>query len=269
MAPETFDFIGGMSAVSRQPAPGSAEHDRALAAMVSCPTGSIRAESPPAGMAQVVASFPRQMTEAPDVYHCGYHDAKSFGAASYLLVRPSGNVLVDAPRFNSALAKRIAARGAPTQMFITHSHDCADHAKWRAAFPGMERVVHAREIGGYGAGRSLDECERILHGEGPWELEGGGTLILQPGHTPGGLCLHYEGVLLTGDHLAVTRREGHLAGFPRYAQDWREQVASTEAMFAARRFRAVLPGHGRPLVLDSEEAMEEQKRLCLAWMRAQ
>jgi len=41
----------------------------------------------------------------------------------------------------------------------------------------MERVVHAKEIGGYGP--PLGECERILEGEGPWELEGGGTLILQ------------------------------------------------------------------------------------------
>ena len=254
-------------------------------------------------------------------------------------------------------------------------------------------------------------------------------MILQAGHTPGGLCLLYGGVLLTGDHLAVTRREGHLAGFTRYAQDWQEQVASTfpfplhplslslwgslslgglspwgvslwslsllgfltllgvwraqvastEALFATRRFRAVLPyshshshslplshsltlthslshslsrsltlrccpgtgarccwrarrpwrrrsvsvssgcapsnkrckksypssaerfifdprrkikcettsfpvwasqpgwrgfravlpGHGRPLLLESEEAMEPQKRLCLQWMRAQ
>ena len=65
MAPETFDFAGGMSVVATQPSPGSAEYERALAAMVSCPTGSIRAESPPEGMAQVVASFPRRMIESP------------------------------------------------------------------------------------------------------------------------------------------------------------------------------------------------------------
>jgi hypothetical protein len=42
-----------------------------------------------------------------------------------------------------------------------------------------------------------------------------------------------------------------------------------EELFASRCFRAVLPGHGRPLLLDSEEAMEAQKSLCLEWMRAQ
>jgi len=46
-------------------------------------------------------------------------------------------------------------------------------------------------------------------------------------------------------------------------------VAATEALFAGWDFRAVLPGHGRPLVLESAEEMEAQKALCLAWMRQQ
>jgi ferredoxin len=184
MAPETFDFADGMSAVTKQPTPGSKEYDSALAAMSACPTGSIRAESPPEGMSDVISSFPRLMTTSPDVYHCGFHDAKSFGAASYIVVRPAGNVLVDAPRYNSALARRIEALGAPMEMLITHSHDCADHHLWKERFPGMERVVHAREVGGYGADRPLSECERQLDGPGPWELRGGGAVVHQPVRHP-------------------------------------------------------------------------------------
>ncbi len=35
----------------------------------------------------------------PGVFHCGWHSERSFGAASYLLQRPSGNIMVDSPRW--------------------------------------------------------------------------------------------------------------------------------------------------------------------------
>jgi len=46
------------------------------------------------------------MAIAGEVFHCGFHSAASFGAASYLIVRPQSNVLVDSPRFAGPLVRR-------------------------------------------------------------------------------------------------------------------------------------------------------------------
>ena len=114
MAPETFGCASGKSYVHRQPSSSSAAHLAALAAMVACPTGSIRLSQgmrEPA-MAQIAAShFPAPIDEQrlPNVYHLGYHAPHSFGATPYLISAPSWVAMVDCPRFNSRLARRIEA----------------------------------------------------------------------------------------------------------------------------------------------------------------
>ena len=69
-------------------------------------------------MAPVVAAFPDRIDG--DVYHAGYHAESSFGAASYLIVRPAGNVLVDSPRFAKPLVRRIEELvGCPVALLST------------------------------------------------------------------------------------------------------------------------------------------------------
>ena len=50
-------------------------------------------------------SMPIPVEGCLDVYHCGYHSELSFGAASYFIRRPEGNILMDSPRFTPALVK--------------------------------------------------------------------------------------------------------------------------------------------------------------------
>src|SRR3970040_283915 len=56
-----------------------------------------------------VASFPERIED--NVYFCGFAAESSFGASSYLIVRPEGNVLVDSPRFAGRLGERIEGAG--------------------------------------------------------------------------------------------------------------------------------------------------------------
>lgn len=58
-------------------------------------------------MRAAVDSFPLRVDGTENAYHCGFHSEASYGATSYLLVREGGNVLVDSPRFDSKLLKRI------------------------------------------------------------------------------------------------------------------------------------------------------------------
>ena len=51
--------------------------------------------------------MPIPVEGCPNVYHCGFSSKDSFGSTSYLIVRESGNVLVDSPRFDKHLLKQI------------------------------------------------------------------------------------------------------------------------------------------------------------------
>lgn len=273
MAPGTFAFVNGASAVHSQP-DGDAELFQALQAVAACPTGSIRTENPQPRMKDARDSFPRLMPEVSSggvcVYHCGFHSRKSFGGASYFVAGGAGgNVLVDSPRYFKPLAQRLRALGGVDFMFLSHRDDVADHAKWKEAFPAMQRVIHAHEAD------AAPGAERVLVGTGPWNMAGGGDgdgyISFQPGHTAGHLVLQYHGVLFTGDHLAVTRQLGALAAFRRFCWfDWDTQIESVGALIADRQrdFRAILPAHGRALICASNREMETHLRQCLAWMES-
>src|ERR1017187_8407448 len=133
IAPASFRDHGGQSSVYKQPEnPG--EQNRALMELVACPTASIGTASRRSARSGVEA-FPVHVVE--DVYFCGFTSEASFGAWSYLIVRPpeqGGNVLVDSPRFTSPLVKRIEQMGGVNLLFLSHRDDIADHAKFAAHF---------------------------------------------------------------------------------------------------------------------------------------
>ncbi len=245
IAPATFG--GGeddVAFVARQPS-GAAERSRALMALVACPVAAIGARSKD-GIAEAAAAFPDPF--APGVLRCGYAAESSFGAASWLLLRPDGNVLVDSPRFAGPLLARVRALGGARLMFLTHRDDVADHARWRDAL-GCERVLHARDLG-----RGTRAIERPLEGDAPVALGPGLLAVPVPGHTPGSTALLAdETFLFTGDHLW-----GDAAGRLGASRavcwwSWDAQIASMERL-GALRFEWVLPGHGRPWRAASAEA---------------
>src|SRR6266545_5011786 len=129
-APGTFG--GGeddLSFVERQPG-SQAEERGALLALVACPVAAIGTAPKHPGAAAAARAFPVEHDAEGGVYACGYAAESSFGAASWLVVRPGGNVLVDSPRFARPLAERIRALGGARWLFLTHRDDVADHARW-------------------------------------------------------------------------------------------------------------------------------------------
>lgn len=259
LAPETFTEAGGQSAVHHQPGDG-AERRRALEALVACPTASIGSGEPAAEMAEVRASFPLPIENG--VYYCGYHSAKSFGAASYFIRRDGGNVLVDSPRESSTLAAALERLGGVRWLFLTHGDDVADHAYWRDRF-GCERILHAGD-----AWRGARGMERLLEGDAEIALAEDLRIIPVPGHTRGScVLLHRDMFLFTGDHLAFSPRLGHLYAFRDTCwHSWREQIASMEKL-RGRSFEWVLPGHGRRR-RGPPEAMRAELEACIAWMKS-
>ncbi|MEN9231944.1 MAG: MBL fold metallo-hydrolase [Thermostichus sp. DG02_5_bins_236] len=260
MAPEVFKEIDDQSAVYHQPSTTS-ERERALQALLSCPTASIGTLNPPPEIKTIQASFPIPVNG--NVYHCGYHSERSYGAASYLIQRPQGNVLVDSPRFAAPLVKRLEGLGGIRYLYLTHRDDVADHNKFQAHF-GCERILHVDDIG-----RSTEAVEIQLSGRDPVDLAPDLLILPVPGHTKGHTVLIYQQeFLFSGDHLAWSQRCGHLIAFRNACwYSWAELLQSMRRL-AEYSFTWVLPGHGRRYHADAE-TMQQQMQQCLGWMSEQ
>ena len=180
IAPDIFAAADGHSYVIRQPALREEELKNALRALHSCPTASIGAMQN-AGSADASELFPNRIED--NVYHCGYHSKKSFGAASYIIIREEGNVMIDSPRFVKSLMKRIEEMGGLKYLFLTHKDDVADHKKFAKRL-NAKRIIHNDDAEG-----ELREVEMIIEGYDPVELDNDLTIIPVPGHTRGSICL--------------------------------------------------------------------------------
>jgi len=255
LAPGVFERSDqrGLSFVAAQP---DTERDRrrALMAVVACPTASI-GSTDREGVRSAAASFPEPIEGG--VEFCGYAAAASYGASSYLVRRPEGNVLVDSPRAAEPLLRRIAERGGVSRMFLTHRDDVADHRRFRRRF-GCERVLHADDVTS-----GTREVERRIEGREPVELAHDLLAIPVPGHTRGSAALLYrETYLFSGDHLWWSdERQGLHASRDVCWYSWPEQLRSLERLLDFR-FVWVLPGHGARYRAPSAPAMRgELERL--------
>ena len=255
IAPATFESHGEQSRVHRQPE-GPEETAAALRALVACPTASIGGPKGP-GLRRAADSFPYPLGDG--VHHCGYHAESSFGAASYFVRRPEGNLLVDSPRYNEGLARRIEELGGARWMLLTHQDDVADAARYAREF-GARRVIHESDR------HAEPLAERLVQGWDPVELAPGFTAIPTPGHTRGSTCFLVDGrFLFTGDHLAWSPGRGHLYAFRDACwYDWEVQKRSM-ARLLEHAFEWVLPGHGRQARFPAERMRRELER-CVAWM---
>src|SRR5262249_51431242 len=162
--------------------PGSdSEKLRSAMALIACPTGSIGTREK-TDLRSGVDAFPERLDG--DVYFCGYASPNSYGAASYLIVRPEGNVLIDSPRYAAQLVKRIEELGGIATMFLTHRDDVAEHEKLHRHF-GCRRIIHSDD------GSAIPNAEQFLDGVEPISLDPDLLVIPVPGHTRGHAVLLY------------------------------------------------------------------------------
>jgi glyoxylase-like metal-dependent hydrolase (beta-lactamase superfamily II)/ferredoxin len=260
IAPTVFRDHGDQSSVYHQPA-DAVESWRALMALVACPTASIgttRAFDARLG----VEAFPEQLDA--NVYFCGFTSEASFGAWSYLVIRPEGeggNVLVDSPRFTRPLVRQIEALGGVRTIFLTHRDDVADQEKFARHF-GARRFMHADDNAArYGV-------EHVIEGGAEARIDQDFVVIPTPGHTRGHAVLLYrDKYLFTGDHLAWSPTRNALTAFRSACwYSWPAQTRSMEKLLDYR-FEWVLPGHGR-IHHDTAERMHAELEKCVGWMRS-
>jgi glyoxylase-like metal-dependent hydrolase (beta-lactamase superfamily II)/ferredoxin len=255
VAPTVFAEGDGHAFVRRQP---DTPNDRrsALHALVSCPTGSIGCQGDRPGA--VMDDFPL-VIEDP-VFYCGFNSPKSYGGNSYLVRHPDGNWLIDSPKFQPRLVRRIEQLGGISHIFLTHSDDVADARLFAERF-GARRVIHRAEL------HYQPDAEFVLDGEQPVELSPDFLAIPTPGHTEGHCVLLVRGkFLFTGDHLAWDRHDEQLEAFRDYCWFSWDRQAESMARLARFGFEWVLPGHGQRVRLPAE-AMRIQMQDLVRRMR--
>ena len=259
MTPEVFNRAGGMSAVYHQPV-DEAERLRSLQALLACPTSSIGTVEKPQDIKIAQLSFPIPVTE--NVYHCGYHAESSYGAASYLITLPEGNILIDSPRFTPPLVKRLEKLGGIRYLYLTHRDDVADHQKFAEHFK-CDRILHSDDIS-----TDTRNVEIQLTGFEPFQLTPELLIIPVPGHSKGHTVLLYKNkFLFTGDHLAWSDNSHDLIAWRDLCwYSWSEQIKSMQKL-TNYSFEWVLPGHGRRHQANAE-TMHQLLLKCIAVMES-
>jgi glyoxylase-like metal-dependent hydrolase (beta-lactamase superfamily II)/ferredoxin len=261
--PQHFAPAVGSAWVQQQPR-SDAEVRQALLALQACPvaaietTAELRRRTPLDGFPALICSHP-----AGEVYYCGWASKRSFGACSWLITRPGGNVLIDMPRWSAPLARRIKAMGGLAAIVLTHRDDVADHQRWAQAFR-CERWIHRADA------EAAPQAERLLQGFDDHNLDDELRLIPTPGHTAGSLCVQLgrsRSVLFSGDHLWWNRQHEVVVASERYCWwNFSEQIRSVTKLIDLD-VAWLLPGHGhrhRFAPGEWRSALEQT----LAWVQA-
>ncbi|MDR3672018.1 MAG: MBL fold metallo-hydrolase [Holophaga sp.] len=256
--PWVFREAGGHSRVYRQPE-GPSDRFHALKALLACPTGSIGTDRTE-GLLEAREGFPDPIEE--EVSFCGFTSEQSYGAWSYFIQRPGGNVLVDSPRAVPALLKRLEQMGGVDLMVLSHQDDVADHARFRERFH-CRRVLHRADLAEATAG-----VEQPVEGDQPIQLAPDLLFIPTPGHTAGSACLLYrKKFLFSGDHLWWDPRMGRLSASRAHCwHHWPTQLKSLERLLEYD-FSWVLPGHGASHRAGSPAAMRTDLAAAIAQLK--
>jgi len=158
---------------------------------------------------------------------------------------PTNSSLVIDAADDPEMILRLVGTTDPTGVFTTHGH--WDHHQ---AIPevsdtlGVPFMLHPMDTELAGIAPSVELRP------GPMPIGATQASILHtPGHTPGSVCLAFEGVVITGDTLfpggpGATRFEG--SSFTTII----ESIKS--ALFTLPDATVVLPGHGAPTTIGTE-----------------
>jgi glyoxylase-like metal-dependent hydrolase (beta-lactamase superfamily II)/ferredoxin len=250
LAPELFGETGLQSVVVAQPSHPAAEH-RAWLASAACPTSSI-GRSPRTPRPEHL--FPLAVDgPVSDLGHCS---EDSFGATSYLVERPDGNLMVDSPVFTRRLISEIDDRGGIAHVLLSHRDDVADAQQWAERY-GALVWIHEDDR------RAAPFATDVIEGTAAPEIAPGVRVIPVPGHTKGSVVyLVDDRWLFTGDSLAWSHGREDLVAFRGACwYSWTEQTRSLARLADQATFEWVLPGHGARAHLDCDDASRRLEAL--------
>jgi glyoxylase-like metal-dependent hydrolase (beta-lactamase superfamily II) len=233
----------GVSLFTRQPETPE-ELEMAWRAVLVCPTRSV-------GHATLTRPndpvFPEPLGDG--VYRLGHNAVSSFGAHSYLVRRPGGNLMIDAPRWTREVYGPIDEAGGLAHILLSHRDDVADAHRYAGRY-GARVWIHTDDA------QAAPFATDLIQGLEPIEIAPGVLGFPVPGHTKGSvLYLVDEHLLFSGDSLAWSPEENRLYAFERACwYSWDAQMGSLERFAnSGHRFDRLFCGHGWSHDADSEQ----------------
>ncbi|OUR94173.1 hypothetical protein A9Q84_17885 [Halobacteriovorax marinus] len=256
IAPSSFVRGKGYSYVLKQPT-SVREKMEAKQALISCPVGSIGMQEKES-LVEAMESFPIDLGH--DIYLNGFNHKSSYGADSYFIKSDLGNFMVDAPRFNKTLVKKMHEMGGLKFIFLTHKDDVADAKNYAREF-GAKRIIHEDELS------AQPDAEIVISGSGDTLIDDF-IIMHTPGHTRGHMVLIWkEQYLFSGDHFAYSDIRGDWSCFKNVCwYNWEEQIESVERLARFPKITNVYPGHGRRNSVTPGEFPAIIQRV-VAWMK--
>jgi glyoxylase-like metal-dependent hydrolase (beta-lactamase superfamily II) len=238
LAPDLIAERSRLSVLTRQPA-DAAEELALWQAALACPVAAIRA---PRGSIAPAQALPKRIEDG--LYLCGYASAETFGANAYLLLRPDGNLLVDAPRWSRAIASSYQDLGGIDQILVTHRDHVPNVVRYAEHF-GARIRIHTLDADRLEPSGAQDAIE-LLHGGEAITVADGVLALPSPGHTAGSVCYLVDGRLcFTGDSLYWSRAAADLEVFETVLWHSRPQLLDSIRRLAGYAdVEWVLPGHG-------------------------
>ncbi|WP_346012274.1 MBL fold metallo-hydrolase [Streptomyces sp. SID3343] len=252
LAPDLIHEVDGRSELVRQPR-DDAELRRLHAAAFACHTRSIRhrARRPD----PLLDPFPLLIDDG--VHLCGHNSTHTAGANSYLVRRPSGDLMmVDTPRWSASLADRYERLGGVSDILLTH-RDHAAHGRRYADRFGARLWIHEGDLD------AAPDADRVLRGTDVVEIDAGMLAYPLPGHTRGSVLFVAEKrYCFSGDSLFWSRSTGDVEVAEHVT--WysiRELAASLTRTVDRLHFEWLLPGHGDRRHLPAREMSDRLRRL--------
>lgn len=189
------------------------------------------------------------------IWRCGPSSPETVGGSSFLVRRPGGNVLVDGPRFSTALVDEIEALGGIAVVLLTHRDDVGAAARYAEEL-GAEVLIHQRDAD------AAPFATTIARGDHPVSVADGIEAIPTPGHTAGHLMFLVD----DGRCSPGTRWPGPSSGGPPgRAGRLLALLAGAGGVlerFADHRFARVIPTHGAiSPEIDPDEMARRLRRL--------
>ena len=203
--------------------------------------------------------FPWELTDG--VHLCGYNSEHSFGAHSYLVVRPEGNLLVDSPRFTRRLWEPIDALGDIDHVLLRTRGDVVDADRWADRY-GARVWIHELEHS------AAPYATELTVGTEPQEIRPGLVVVPVPGHTRGSVITTWRvGTSSPGDTLHWDHRAtDSTSSRSNLGPPWEALTTSVKVM-ADLEVGWVLPGHGKWHGLDPGDYRRQMVELAASMPR--
>ncbi|TYK50864.1 MBL fold metallo-hydrolase [Actinomadura decatromicini] len=234
LAPGLIGQRDGRSVLLRQPRD---DEERAAlhAAAFACHTRSIHRSARPLDPA--LDPFPMRLDDR--VYLCGHNSRQTAGANSYLVRRPTGNLLIDTPRWAEPVAARLAELGRVSDVLLTH-RDHAAHGRRFADRFGARLWIHEGDLD------AAPDADQVIRGLEPLEIAEGVIVHPLPGHTEGSvLYVVDDRFCFSGDSFYWSRTTADVEVAETVTWYSIEELAASLTRTVDRlSFEWLLPGHG-------------------------